>query len=65
MTARESSAVERAVSRYLSGGHTIAAAAEAESVSRSAVIRALRRRGEPPGAPGRPLKPTAARRRKP
>jgi transposase-like protein len=51
---RESAAVERAVARYQAGGHTVAAAAEAEDVSRSALIRALRRRGVEPAAPGRP-----------
>lgn len=51
---RESAAVERAVSRYQAGGLTITAAAEAEGVSRSALIRALRRRGVPPGKPGKP-----------
>lgn len=51
---RESAAVERAVARYQAGGLTIAAAADAEGVSRSALIRALRRRGVPPGNPGAP-----------
>lgn len=50
---RESAAVERAVARYQAGGHTIAAAAEAEGVARSTLQRALRRRGVEPGAPGR------------
>jgi transposase-like protein len=74
---RESAAVERAVARYQAGGLTIAAAAEAEGVSRSALIRALRRRGVEPGKPGKPPRaPTpmpepyyitlpSARRRKP
>lgn len=54
---RESAAVERAVALYMAGGLTIAAAAEAEGVSRSALIRALRRRGVEPGKPGRPALP--------
>jgi transposase-like protein len=57
MTARESSAVERAVAAYEAGGVTITAAAEACGVSRSALTRALRRRGVEPGAPGAPSKP--------
>lgn len=54
---RESAAVERAVARYQAGGLTIAATAEAEGVSRSALIRALRRRGVEPGKPGKPPRP--------
>lgn len=51
---KETLAVECAVARYQAGGTTIAAAAEAEGVSRSALIRALRRRGVEPGKPGKP-----------
>lgn len=56
MTARESSAVERAVERYRAGGTTITGAAAECGVSRSALIRALRRRGYEPALPGAPFK---------
>lgn len=42
------------MTRYQAGSLTITAAAEAEGASRSALIRALRRRGVPPGKPGKP-----------
>jgi hypothetical protein len=60
MTRRESSATERALDRLVAGG-TITDAAAAEGISRSTLVRALRRRGEPPrkppGGPGRPRTP--------
>lgn len=53
---KESDATLRALDR-LDLGATITAAAEAEGIARSTLIRALRRRGEPPRpADGRPRK---------
>lgn len=46
MAGRECAAMERAVARA-QAGETISAAARAEQVSRQALSRALRRRGEP------------------
>ena len=57
MTRRESSAVERALARLNAGGVSITDAAAAESIARSTLIRALRRRDVPPAPPGRPPKP--------
>ena len=62
MTARESSATERALASLAADPSlTITAAAAAESIARSTLIRALRRRGveprEPIPGPGRPRNP--------
>lgn len=45
MTARESSATERALAR-VAGGESVLRAAEAESISRSTLQRAMRRHGQ-------------------